>query len=229
MIEGLRALGHTLIVESEDGSSSAYPPIGFEKQAPVPRRALDGYVLLAYVRNPYAFLVSYAGHAGGWNEKYSGEHYDRPLVEKGFDYLVRTLADRDEEVWPNRRLLFFPLFSDGGDLVADWIGRTETLFADAEAFAAHVGVRFTPKPSQRVGKHEDYRSYYSDDLRELVARTWARDIDLFGYDFDGVSDSADALVGPVSDSTKAKVRYLWSSDQLWTRDESQAGSARSAV
>ena len=40
----------------------------------------------------------------------------------------------------------------------------------------------------KVGQftRRDYRDFYDDSTRSRVATHWARDLDLFGYDFDGL-------------------------------------------
>jgi len=37
-----------------------------------------------------------------------------------------------------------------------------------------------------VAEHRDYRSYYTPETREFVAKQFRRDIEMFGYDFDGL-------------------------------------------
>jgi hypothetical protein len=36
-------------------------------------------------------------------------------------------------------------------------------------------------------RHNDYRAYYDDALIEAVGALYRRDLDLFGYQFDGVA------------------------------------------
>jgi hypothetical protein len=39
-------------------------------------------------------------------------------------------------------------------------------------------------PPRNVTQHDDYRKYFSGADVQLVAKHWAREIDLFGYSFD---------------------------------------------
>ncbi|MGD9299408.1 MAG: sulfotransferase, partial [Thiohalocapsa sp.] len=43
-----------------------------------------------------------------------------------------------------------------------------------------------PHRRQATDRSQDYRSYYDADTAELVARRFARDIELLGYAFDPV-------------------------------------------
>ena len=41
--------------------------------------------------------------------------------------------------------------------------------------------------STNPSRHRDYRDYYSDETREIVAMVYAEDIALLGYDFDNAN------------------------------------------
>jgi hypothetical protein len=69
-------------------------------------------------------------------------------------------------------------------------------------------------PRQRVQKHRDYRTYYNDGLRELVETTWARELRLFGYDFDGHHPELASLTGHLADERRRRYVYLWAEDRL---------------
>ena len=214
VIQPLRDLGHVCVTDSRRSGPVIYPPQGFTDQLLIARKDISRNLVTAVVRNPFSWFVSYAAHAGGWSPKYvDPSHYDYRNVERGFDYLLRTIADR-EAPWPSRRLLFFQLFSDAGEFVCDWVCRNETLDADLAKLASSVGAQYTQGPRQRVGKHDDYRTYYTPELIRLVETTWGRELALYGYDFDGVRDGAGSLVGPIEPAQREAVRYDWAADVL---------------
>lgn len=72
-----------------------------------------------------------------------------------------------------------------GKLLVDFIGRYETLSADYARVCEKVGVD-APLPHLNKSAHQDYRSYYNDRTRDLVAENFKNDIELFGYSFDGL-------------------------------------------
>ena len=217
VIQPVRGLGHVTIVEDKEGLSSVYPPaVGFSPDKTMARRHIRKHVVFAVVRNIFSWLVSYASHSGGWNPKYRDtDHYDYEAANRGFDYLVKTVADRDADIWPCRRFIHFQVFSDNGDLVTDWLLRNETLDGDLEMLSRELGLTYHRKDRQRLGIHDDYRTYYDDSLVELVRRTWGRELDLLGYTFDGLAPSTALLGRQIEKGTKSRVKYLWESDRLF--------------
>jgi len=215
VIQPLKYLGHRAVIH-QDGIPNYiyYPhdPVGSEWT--ISKSALWRYFVFCCVRNPFDWLVSYAGHAAGWNPAYrNADHYDYQVASKGFDYLVRTIADR-EQPWPSRKFIFFQMFASDADLIVDWIARTETLDQDLSAIARRLGVRYARKPRQRVGVRRDYRSYYDDGLIDLVSSIWSREMELFGYHFEGWNDQDAILIGKVPRARKKTVHYDIRRDEM---------------
>jgi len=172
------------------------------------------YVFSA-VRNIFSWLVSYAGHTGGWSAKYIDKnHYDYNNAQKGFDYLVKTIASRDSP-WPCKKFIFFQLFCDNSKLVVDSLIRTETLDNDLKELAKDRNIKYQKKQKQRVVKHKDYRLYYNDTLRDLVYETWGRELKLYGYDFDGLNLNSAIIKKVVDKSLKELVKYDWKKNLLF--------------
>lgn len=73
-----------------------------------------------------------------------------------------------------------------GRLLVDFLGRYETLHEDFADVCRRIGIAPRPLPHRRqaTDRRKDYRSYYSDELAELVARHFEPDIRLLGYRFD---------------------------------------------
>jgi len=215
VIKPIHYLGHTYIVDKPGIPNPLYHPRDEKNENNVILFSeLEKTTVFATVRNIFSWLVSYAWHAGGWNPKYRDpEHYDYDAANKGFDYLVKTISNRDN-IWPNRKFIFCQLFCNNGILVANWICRTETLDNDLNEFSSTENVTYNARPKQRVGHKTDYRDYYTDSLIETIYQTWGRELSLFGYDFDGIAPSSDALYKVISDSEKDRVHYCWGEDKL---------------
>ena len=174
VISPLKFLGHTCIVRNNP--SRVYPPtVGFSSNCITSYDILRDHVILSTVRNIFSWLVSYYHHAGGGRTKYIDErHYDYFKAQKGFEYLLKTIAERDRNTWPNRQFIFFQIFDDEGNLTVNWLNRTNTLDNDLKKFAMKFGFDFTKKGKQRIGHNEDYRSFYTSELVDLVKTTWKR-------------------------------------------------------
>ena len=73
-----------------------------------------------------------------------------------------------------------------GRLLVDFLGHYETLQDDFSEACRRIGIASPSLPHRRqaTDRTKDYRSYYSDDLAELVARHFEPDIRLLGYRFD---------------------------------------------
>ena len=214
VISHMSTRGHTTIIEGK--TSATYPPAtGFLSTYVTNRTDIIDFSVFAVVRNIFSWLVSYAAHAGGFNPQYQDlDHYDYKNTQKGFDFLIKTIANRDGEIWPCRKFIHFQIFSDNGKLVTDYLPRNETLDKDLRQLSAKLNLNYTRKQKQRIGKHSDYRSYYTDSLIELVYETWGRELSLFGYTFDGIDISKATLKREIDANTKENVSYLWDSDTL---------------
>jgi hypothetical protein len=69
-----------------------------------------------------------------------------------------------------------------GEVIADFVGRYESLAADFRAVCQHLGIEAT-LPHENATAHAPYRDYYTPATRAVVERVYRRDLDLFGYDF----------------------------------------------
>lgn len=216
VLEPINYLNHVYIVESEKEINPLYKFTNPKaaKNMIYKKQKLQGVKVFSVVRNPFDFFVSYLGHSGGWNKKYlNEEHYDYKNSQKGFDYLIKTIANREDK-WPNRKLIHFQLFSSNGELVVDRINRNETLDSDVAEMANNWRMNYKKLEKQRVNPRKEYREYYSDELIEIVNQTWAKDLELFGYSFEGTDISKAILKKDVALDKKNEVKYFFNDDKL---------------
>lgn len=139
------------------------------------------YFKFAFVRNPYDRFVSYCAFMSRQNRRFELE------PQAFMRYLIR---DRP----PVQHLLFRPqhevLCADDGSLLVDFVGRVEHMQRDYDHICARLGLPSTPLGRVNASQHRPYTSYYDDELHELVGAMYARDIALFGYQFDPVDTPA---------------------------------------
>ncbi|HEY4403365.1 MAG TPA: hypothetical protein VGN55_01835 [Xanthobacteraceae bacterium] len=211
----MQDLNHVTLV-NEDWEMLRDVPAPFGEANALPVSAVDDMIVFSNVRNIFSFFVSYFHHAAGHVERYrNSHHYDFSIAHKGFDYLMKTVSDRGS-IWPSRKFVHYQLFSQpSGVSVVDWINCTATLDRDLRAMAQNFGLEFRAGKPQRQGPGNDYRSYYSDALADLVSKTWKREIELFGFGFDLPQSKYTPI--ELADRVRA-VRYVWREDQLLRQD-----------
>ena len=156
-------------------------------QRELPAEVFDRYYKFGFVRNPWDLLVSLY-------------HFmlSDPSIPRHAE--VAALADFAAFIdWAVREAAPFPkgiaklqadmLTGSDGKLLVDEIGYYETLRADFERICRHVGID-AQLPHLNRSHHRDYRTYYTDRTRALVADHFRTDIELFGYTFDGRDEKA---------------------------------------
>jgi hypothetical protein len=221
VVSSVYYLGHVYVVDKAGVPNAIYYPrdLKHSNKNVILLPKIERYLVVSTVRNIFDWLVSYAGHAGGWTPRYRNpEHYDFEAANKSFDFLLKTIANR-EDLWPNRKFIHCQLFCNNGQLIIDWLNRAETLDNDLAALASLARVKHNPRPKQRVGKRRDYRKYYTDSLVELVYETWGRELKLFGYEFEHPESSSGLLSREINPQTKESILYSWSDDQLSVNGE----------
>ncbi len=216
VLQPIKYLGHNYITEEPEEINVIYFRHDQKnmREAVILKSKLAKIPVFSIVRNMFSWLVSYYGHAGGTNPKYANtEHYDYDNASKGFEYLIKVLADRDDQ-WPCRKFIFAQNFASRGDLVPSWILRNHTLDSDLSNLAKNYGLIYQQKSRQRIGKHEDYRTYFTDDLVNLVFDTWKREINLYGFSFEENEEQNPTLPREITQEIKNSVYYNYLNDEL---------------
>jgi hypothetical protein len=152
-------------------------------QEMLPQELFEKLFKFVFVRNPWDLQVSSFHHI----------RRERPHVMshvETFEEFLRWKLD-PERPYQYHVDTSIELQSDyvidlHGKVLVDFIGRYESLHDDFEEACRRIGVTapVLPHKRQATDRSKDYRSYYSDDLAEMVAERFAPDIKLFGYTFD---------------------------------------------
>jgi hypothetical protein len=151
----------------------------------------DSYFKFAFVRNPWDRLVS-------WYSMIVQQSQGQPFesLNRFWQYVLDTAAtfeefvlhctDTIDDVDGRKSLLFNQLdylTDEQGRLLVDFVGRFETLEADARRLFQQLGLPEPRLPHRNASGHAPYRDYYSPELAEVVAQRHRRDIEYFGYLF----------------------------------------------
>ena len=136
--------------------------------------AFAGYFKFAFVRNPFDRFVSYCAFMTR----------DRDIFQRTPQAIMQHFLLVEP---PEKHILFQPqssLLVDGdGTLLTDMVGRVETMQASYDAICARIGIPSRALDQVNGSSRGDYRTYYTDPLKDAVAKRYAQDLALFGYDF----------------------------------------------
>jgi hypothetical protein len=70
-----------------------------------------------------------------------------------------------------------------GELLSDMVGSVEEMQKSYDEVAARIGIPTTTLDRVNSSDRKDYRDYYDQSLIDGVAKLYARDLELFGYEF----------------------------------------------
>ena len=75
------------------------------------------------------------------------------------------------------------LCDPNGNLLTNYLGKVETLEQDFDTICAVI--KHEPQPLRRMRKTDrtHYHDYYDDYTKELVAKYYAKDIEMFNYEY----------------------------------------------
>ena len=150
-------------------------------QEMLPREFYDSLFKFAFVRNPWDLQVSSYHHI----------RRERPQLlqaNESFEDFLRRKLD-PERPWQYH--LDTSIESQShyiidlqGRQIVDFIGRYETLQEDFDHICDRIGITPITLPHRRkASDRADYRGYYDDSTRRLVAEHFAPDIERLGYEF----------------------------------------------
>jgi hypothetical protein len=133
----------------------------------------DSFFKFAFVRNPFDRFVSYCSFITR-----EGDAFQRDPQAVMRHFLANP---------PHNHILFHAQHSfvtdASGKLLTDYVGRVEEMQKSYDEIAAKIGIPTAALDKVNASKRRDYREYYDEGLIEGVAKLYARDLELFGYEF----------------------------------------------
>jgi hypothetical protein len=163
----------------------------FKHQVPKYR----GHEIVAFVRNPWDRLVScYKDKIAEGSVTEDGTRKtreDRAMYRNAgfekdmpFEEFVRLVSETpDANANRHFRSQHTYLTDKHGRLLPTRIGRFERLSEDFNAIMESLGAGHITLPRLRYSDAADYRAYYTEELRDIVAERFRGDIELFDYRF----------------------------------------------
>lgn len=145
------------------------------------RDEFDKMFKVAFVRNPWARLVSYFVYAG------------RDAKYEFGDWLMNHFPTPKDERWPMRKSgyrMIMPqtdyILDPQGELIVDFVGKFENLKEDFQRACQLAGLAEGQLASKNVSKKsKHYSEFYTRELRQRVAEMYALEIEMFDYSFEG--------------------------------------------
>ena len=148
--------------------------------------------IFSFVRNPWDRLVSWHTHLREvWPKKSRepGPAY-RPALEYNFnDFIIKFVGGRFRfgKVGNGYDVNQYNFLTMPGKILrADFIGRTENLQEDFNKVCDQLGIVQIELERINVTENRrcDYREYYTEETKDVVANVYEKDITYFNYSFD---------------------------------------------
>lgn len=132
------------------------------------------YFKFAFVRNPYDRFISYCAFMTRDNDVFARDPKE----------VMRHVLFVNP---PEQHILFQPQYTlvvdETGAMLADHVGRVEDMQASYDGICERIGISSQALEMINSSRRRDYRAYYDDELKREVARRYARDLELFDYEF----------------------------------------------
>jgi hypothetical protein len=141
----------------------------------LPASVYAGLYTFTFVRNPWDRLVSRYAYLC---QTMAHRHHRLAKAMPDFATYVRWEIGRGSE----HQHLF--VTDRQGNLIVDLVGKFEKLQDDFATVGRRLGLP-GELPRSNESRHRDYREYYDERTRRLVEEHFRRDIEMFGYDFNG--------------------------------------------
>jgi Sulfotransferase family len=129
----------------------------------------------AFVRNPWDREVSM------YHYILKTPHHHMNSIVSGLDDFASYIRWQRNEAPENQH--DFIATCRQGDIIVDHVARFENIADEYAAITSRIGVPNKLPKVNTSDRSRDYRSYYTDETREIVAELFATDIEKFGYEF----------------------------------------------
>ncbi|NEP45307.1 MAG: sulfotransferase family protein [Okeania sp. SIO2H7] len=148
----------------------------------LPEEIYNKFYKFAFVRNPWDWQVSYYHFI---LKQPTHIRYKMVKSMSGFEEYLEWVINTKNPFAKGATKLQKDMIADKeGKIMVDFVGRYETLVKDFESVCKLLNINaFLPHFNSSGSR--DYRLFYNERTKKLVAENFQEDIDLFGYTFEG--------------------------------------------
>jgi hypothetical protein len=151
-------------------------------QKELPESIFKTFYKFAFVRNPWDLQVSMYHFL--LREPGAPRHAEVKALGS-FDAFVEWVVATPDPYPKGITKLQSDMITDSqGNLLLDFVGHYETLHEDFAQVCRTLRID-AALPHLNQSKHHDYRLYYDERTRKMIEQHFQKDIELFGYTFDG--------------------------------------------
>ena len=133
----------------------------------------DSFFKFAFVRNPFDRFVSFCAFI--------------TRAQGAFERDPKETMRRMLEQPPLHNILFQPqngqVTGPDGNLLTNYVGRVEQMQQSYDEICETIGIPTAQLEQVNASSRRDYREYYDQALIDGVAKLYARDLELFDYQF----------------------------------------------
>jgi len=153
----------------------------------------DGRLLPWYKRLPYE-MIRHNGKVFPSSQRLLQRKHYKPLWQyvlrnsTNFDEFLLNCTDIIDDVDGKRSFMYNQLdyiANEDGDIIVDFVGKFENLEQDINTVLKALRLESRPLPHVNKSQHRHYSVYYTEETKNLVAERYSRDIQFFGYQFEG--------------------------------------------
>ena len=154
---------------------------------------IDQYYKFSFVRNPWDITVSMFNflwkQKSPWAKQWRKDHDISKLSFKEWvthsSFQAPTLRCMDINKTNKGHDGDFSSWLTSEKYTVDFIGRFENLQEDFNTICDKIGIPRQKLPKINKTKHKHYTEYYDEETKQIVAEKYAKDIERFGYKFEG--------------------------------------------
>jgi hypothetical protein len=143
----------------------------------LPQEMFDAYFKFSFVRNPWSRVISL---------------YRYLNQDPGLSFKEFVLTVLKKQLWRKMYPFVGPqsefVCDRDGRMLVDFVGRFESLQADFNTVCERIKLPAISLPhvnKAKVSAGNEYQDYYDSESKECVAELYRKDIESFGYRFEG--------------------------------------------